>query len=232
MKAIVICLLLLPAFLVKGQIMPVGFFRAKVATKFTVKDTCGNVYDTVHIGTQVWLKQNLKTTKYSNGDAITNVTNNATWAALKAPAYCDYNNEPDSSVIYGRLYNYYTVADTNTHKLCPTGWHVPADAEWTTLTTYLEGESVAGSKLKEAGLAHWTTPNTDATNETGFTALPGGIRYDNGAFNYVGRYGSWWSSSENNTTSAWYRYMYYNNSNVYRYSNNKELGFSARCLRD
>ncbi|MFZ4740772.1 MAG: PEGA domain-containing protein [Bacteroidales bacterium] len=193
----------------------------------TVTDFDGNVYHTIKIGTQVWLKENLKTTHYRNGDAIPNVTDNTTWSNLNTAAYCNYNNKASNGTIYGRLYNWYTV---NTGNLCPTGWHVPSGAEWTTLTNYLGGKAIAGGKLKEAGLNHWISPNTEATNETGFAALPGGYRY--GAFFYFGDNGHWWSSTEINTSDAECRYMYYNYSDVGRSYRDEHYGFSVRCLRD
>ncbi len=116
--------------------------------------------------------------------------------------------------------------------VCPTGWHVPSDAEWTELTDYLVGTSDAGGKLKETGTTHWNSPNTSATNETGFTALPGGDRGHGGTFDGVGDTGYWWSATEGSTSNAWYRNMYYDRSNVYRLYGNKELGFSVRCVRD
>jgi len=125
-----------------------------------------------------------------------------------------------------------TGTQVNTGNLCPTGWHVPTDVEWTTLTTYLGGESVAGGKLKEAGLAHWNSPNTGATNETGFTALPGGYRYYGGTFYGIGYYGYLWSATEVSTSYAWYRSMIYDLSYVSRNYYNKKDGFSVRCLRD
>ena len=116
--------------------------------------------------------------------------------------------------------------------VCPSGWHLPSDAEWTQLTDYLGGESVAGGKLKETGTTHWLSPNTGATNETGFTALPGGYRYDNGPFSDIGYSGYWWSATEGSTDYAWYRNMYYSSYVVDSYLNGKELGFSVRCVRD
>jgi len=116
--------------------------------------------------------------------------------------------------------------------VCPAGWHLPSDAEWTELTNYLGGEGVAGGKLKEAGTTHWISPNTGATNETGFTALPGGYRYFSGPFLGVGGGGYWWSSTEYDTNSAWVRGMTSNASNVYRTNYNNGVGFSVRCLRD
>jgi uncharacterized protein (TIGR02145 family) len=197
----------------------------------SISDNDGNTYKTILIGTQTWMAENLKTTKYNDGTVIPLVTVNSSWEALTTPGYCWWNNDAtNNKATYGALYNWYTV---NTGKLCPTGWHVPNDAEWTTLTTYLSGESVAGGKLKETGTTHWQSPNTGATNESGFTALPGGYRFGHGAFGYVGDGGFWWSSSEYSTINAWYRYMYYNSSSVFRYSYYyKNFGFSVRCVKD
>ena len=196
----------------------------------TVTDIDGNVYHAVTIGTQVWMVENLKTTKYRDGTSIPNVTGNTAWSILTTGAYCDYNNTPSNSATYGRLYNWYAATDA--HNIAPTGWHVPTDAEWSTLTTYLGGESVAGGKLKEIGTTHWTSPNTGATNETGFTALPGGYRDYGGTFYGIGDYGYWWSATENDATYAWYRNMNYDFSDVSSYNVDKELGFSVRCVRD
>ncbi|MCX6327257.1 MAG: fibrobacter succinogenes major paralogous domain-containing protein, partial [Bacteroidia bacterium] len=125
------------------------------------------------------------------------------------------------------------VASNGGKNVCPTSWHVPSNAEWTTLTTYLGGESFAGGKLKEIGSTHWLTPNTGATNEMGFTALPGGSRSSySGTYFDVGSYGSWWSSTEYSTTQAWYRGVGYEYASVYRGGANKPNGFSVRCLRD
>jgi len=195
----------------------------------SITDIDGNTYKTVTIGTQTWMAENLKVTKYNDGIAIPNVTDNTAWSELTTGALCDYDNTPSNSETYGKLYNWHAV---NTGKLCPTGWHVPSDAEWTELTDYLGGTSDAGGKLKETGTTHWNSPNTSTTNETGFTALPGGYRHYGGAFNGIGGYGTWWSATEDDTNDAWTRLMYYTNSNVLRFSDNKELGLSVRCLRD
>jgi uncharacterized protein (TIGR02145 family) len=142
---------------------------------------------------------------------------------------------------YGVLYNWSaamngaassTTNPSGIQGVCPTGWHLPSDAEWTELTDYLGGTTIAGGKLKETGTTHWASPNTGATNETGFTALPGGYRVNNGTFYDFGYNGNWWSATEYNATNAWYRYMIYFDSNVNRNGNNKELGFSVRCVRD
>ena len=192
-------------------------------------DYDGNVYNTVIVGTQIWLKQNLNTTHYCNGDAIPNVTDITTWSHLATGAYCNYDNNASNATIYGRLYNWYTV---NTANLCPTGWHVPSDVEWTTLTTYLGGESIAGGKLKEAGLNHWQNPNIAATNETGFTALPSGLRGNNGNFNNIASSGYWWSSTENSISSASSWYIFHEYSNIGNDNSIEQMGFSVRCVKD
>jgi uncharacterized protein (TIGR02145 family) len=196
----------------------------------TVTDYDGNVYNTVTIGTQVWMKENLKVTHYNNGDTISNITAQGVWDTLTSGAYCNYNNNSSFVNTYGRLYNWYAVNDTRF--LCPTGWHVPTDAEWTTLTNYLGGEDIAGGKLKEKDTTHWESPNTGATNDYWFTALPGGYRNSHGTFYGVGHYGYWWSATENNATIAWVRDLDYDNSNVTRDNYNKVDGFSVRCIRD
>ena len=193
----------------------------------TISDYDGNVYNTVKIGGQIWMAENLKTTKYNNGTDIPLVTDNTAWANLTTPAYCWYNNNSSYKDTYGALYNWYTV---NTGNLCPSGWHVPSDAEWTTLIDYLGGEP--GGKLKETDTTHWHSPNIGATNESGFTALPGGVRDVSGMFGNIGYYGYWWSATEDGTDLAWYRDMTYNGSYVARYNTHKKLGFSVRCVRD
>jgi len=206
-------------------------FRTFTAGSETVTDIDGNEYHTVTIGTQTWLVENLKTTKYNDGTSIPNVTDNNERGNLSTPGYCWYNNDATNKNPYGALYNGYTV---NTGKLAPIGWHVPTDAEWTILTTYLGGESVAGGKLKETGTTHWLSPNNGATNESGFTALPGGISGGDGTFLHIGYGGFWWSSTENDTYTfiAWYRVLDYNLNYISRNSNSKNLGFSVRCVRD
>ena len=201
-----------------------------VAAPGSVYDSDGNVYNTIVIGTQEWLRENLRTSKYNDGSSIPLVTDNTAWSNLITPGYCWYNNDAATyKATYGALYNWYTV---NTGKLCPTGWHVPSDAEWTTLTTYLGGENVAGGKLKETSTAHWYSPNAGATNETNFTALPGGSRDFDGSFYGIGNYCDLWSSTESNTDNAWDWGMYYLDSIIYRDYYNKRDGFSVRCVRD
>ena len=185
---------------------------------------------TIVIGTQQWMEKNLDVLTYRNGDIIPQVTDPTAWAALTTGAWCYYNNDVANGAIYGKLYNWYAVNDPR--GLAPTGWHVPTDDEWTTLSTTLGGDAVAGGKMKVAGTTRWTTPNTGATNESGFAGLPGGYRYTNGSFYNVGDYGYWWSSTELNTTNAWYRFLGYNDGSFLRSGGNKKFGFSVRCLRD
>ena len=194
-------------------------------------DYDGNSYETVQIGDQLWMAENLKTTHYNNGDEIPNITNNGDWVSLSTGAYCDYDNNPTNSDTYGRLYNWYAVDDAR--GICPEGWHVPTDEEFTVLTDYLDGTSVAGGKMKEAGTEHWNSPNTGATNESGFTGLPAGYRHVNSGYYYsMGYLGYFWSSSESSSSNAWYRKLHYNSSNVYRNSDYERHGISVRCAGD
>jgi uncharacterized protein (TIGR02145 family)/uncharacterized repeat protein (TIGR02059 family) len=193
----------------------------------TVRDLDGNYYGGIAIGTQEWMLPNLQTTKYNDGTSIPNVTDNATWESISTGAYCWYNNDAGTyKATYGALYNWYTI---NTGKLCPAGWHMPTDADWTTLTDYLGGTSLAGGILKEAGTAHWSSPNTGATNGVGFIALPGGYRSD--IFREITISGNWWSSTVQDY-GAWSRSMYNNNTDVGYGDNVYYFGFSVRCLRD
>jgi uncharacterized protein (TIGR02145 family) len=184
----------------------------------------------VTIGTQVWTNKNLDVSTYRDGTPIPQVTDPIAWAALTTGAWCYYNNDPANGEVYGKLYNWYAVNDPR--GLAPAGFHVPTDAEWTTLTTYLGGESIALGKMKEAGTTHWFSPNEDATNSSGFTGLPGGLRYDIGIFSHIGSAGYWWSSSQIGTVTAWGRGLDNYNSYVNKLTTNKKFGFSVRCLRD
>jgi uncharacterized protein (TIGR02145 family) len=196
----------------------------------TVSDIDGNAYNTVLIGTQCWTKENLKTSRYRNGGLIPNVTDGTAWSNLTTGAWSYYNNDVSNNAIYGKLYNWYT---TRGDTLCPTGWGVPTDAEWTTLTTYLGGESVAGGKMKTIGTAYWESPNTGAINLSGFSALPGGYRNNfGGSFRDIRRDASFWSATEFDNFNAWIRSLINDDGNVYRYDDIKSLGASVRCLRD
>ena len=200
-----------------------------IALSETVTDIDGNVYNTVTIGTQTWMLENLKTTKYNDGTDIPNITDVGTWEGLLTPGYCWYENDIDNKATYGALYNFYTV---NTAKLAPTGWHVPTDEEFTTLTDYLGGAYIAGGKLKEAGTEHWYSPNAGATNETGFTALPGGFRSQYGLFDFIKGGGFWWSATEGSATEAHGRNMYYDGRDVWIDYGSKKFGASVRCIKD
>jgi uncharacterized protein (TIGR02145 family) len=195
-----------------------------------VSDIDGNTYKTVTIGTQTWMAENLRVARYKDGTAIPLVTDTIAWANLTTPGFCWYNNDETTyKATYGALYNWYAVS---TGKLCPAGWHVPTDDEWTTLRIYLGDDSFAGGKLKETGTAHWASPNTGATNETGFTALPGGFRYLTGIFDRIGGWGFWWTATENNDVWAHYCFLIYDTSSLVGPHYVKVEGFSVRCLRD
>lgn len=201
-------------------------FTTRTDTLFDIE---GNLYYSQTIGTQIWMAENLKTTKFNNGKSIPNVTSDATWGVLSTPAYCWYNNDKvTNKVTYGALYNWYAV---NTGRLCPAGWHVPSDDEWTTLVTYLGGTGEAGSKLKEAGTAHWDSPNT-GTNESGFTALQGGSRSSSSGLFYNEGFGAWWSATEYNATDAWHLSFGHSEDRVYQLHYPKSFGFSIRCVKN
>lgn len=195
----------------------------------TVSDIDGNTYKTVTIGTQTWMAENLRTTKYNDGSNIPNITSNSEWGSTTTGAQCTYNNTSNGDTIatFGRLYNWHAV---NTGKLCPTGWHIPTDAEWTTLTIYL-GYEISGGKLKEMGTGNWDSPNTGATNESGFTALPSGRRVD-GTFMQIRQWGFWWTTTELSANSIANREIGYNNAGVFNFGYPKESGFSVRCVKD
>lgn len=206
-----------------------------------VADIDGNVYHSVKIGDQCWMIENLKVTHYRNGDPIPNLTDNGEWYNTSSGAYCDFNNDGGHVEVYGRLYNFYAIQDSG--NIAPEGWHIPTDAEWKQMETYLgmsQGDADAtgwrgtdeGGKLKEAGTEHWNAPNTGATNETGFTALPGGYRVNNGAFLNMGIYAYFWSATESGDYAAWGRILSSGVAGVYHYSDSKSAGFSLRCVKD
>jgi uncharacterized protein (TIGR02145 family) len=175
----------------------------------------------------------LKVSKYRNGDNIPTGLSNSAWQATQSGAFAIYNNDPANDGLYGKLYNHYAVTDTR--GLCPTGWHVPTDGDWTTLETFLGGSIVAGGALKSTAIqptpGGWNSPNTGATNSSGFTAGPGGLRGDNGTFNYLGSNCHLWTSSLSGT-NAWYRDLNYAGGNISRTNIIRTRGFSVRCLRD
>lgn len=200
----------------------------------TISDIDGNTYRTIGIGNQEWMAEDLKTSRYSNGDIIPNITNNAQWAAQTQGAWCYYDNDAQFACPNGKLYNWYVTIDER--NVCPTGWHVPSDAEWTVLTDYLAGLNAAGGKMKS--LTGWWSPNVAATNESGFSGLANGARYDaalgSGFLNY-GSHGLWWSTTEdlsNGNVGAWFRQLRRDVGSVDRNNYYRECGFSIRCLRD
>jgi uncharacterized protein (TIGR02145 family) len=195
-----------------------------------VTDIDGNSYNTVIIGSQEWMVENLKTTKFNDGSTIPLVTDATAWMGLGTPGYCWYNNdETANKSTYGGIYNWYAV---NSGKLCPTGWHIPSQAEWITLNTSLGGDSIVGGKLKETGTTHWMSPNTGANNYGGFSALPAGSRSSKGAFENLGYSARWWTSTELSDLSAWYRSLYYSNSAFQKGYGSKNFGYSVRCIKD
>jgi uncharacterized protein (TIGR02145 family) len=213
------------------KISPVVFNLGK--TYGSVTDIDGNTYKTITIGTQTWMAENLRTTKYRNNEVIPNVTDATAWGNASSGAYCNFNNTKniDTIAIYGRLYNWFAVGDSR--NIAPVGWHVPTDAEWTMLTDYLGGWSDAGGKLKETGITHWRTPNTGATNESGFTAISADSRNSVGFF-----YNDWdqsitlWSSTKRNLTDAWKIDMSWETTEVWRSSAYFSDGYAVRCVKD
>ena len=189
-----------------------------------------STYTYVTICKQQWMEKNLDVTTYRDGTVIPQVTDAATWSLLTTGAWCWYNNDPLNGAIYGKLYNWYAVNDPR--GLAPQGWHIPTDAEWTTLNNLLGGDAAAGGKMKTTGTTRWAAPNTSATNESGFSGLPGGFRSFNGAFGDVGDVGRWWSATEFYSAIALARSLYCGFGYLGRANYGKESGFSVRCLRD
>jgi len=212
----------------------------------TVTDIDGNVYQTVKIGDQWWMAENLKVTHYQNGDSIPHVTDNTQWTNLTTSAYCNYNNDSTNVSTYGRLYNWAAVVDSR--KIAPSGWHVSTDEEFTALEEYLiangynwdgtTSDNKIGKSL--ASKTGWNSSSEagdvgndmSTNNSSGFTALPGGYRYSYGSFNYIDYFGLWWIATEYSSTEALSRYLYYDRSGFGRASNNKNYGFSVRCVKD
>ena len=211
----------------------------------SVEDIDGNRYEIVKIGSQYWFKSNLKVSKYRNGDSIPTRLNNSAWESTTDGAYAVYESEQENDDLYGKLYNHYAVTDSR--GLCPTGWHVPSDAEWNILVKYLDpdadttsskiAQSIrAGGALKskatQPSIGGWGSPNEGATNSSGFTALPGGGRYNDGDFESLTIAGCWWSSSVSSGSLAWERSLTSNFSNFYHSLYGRTPGFSVRCVRD
>ncbi|MEI6748081.1 MAG: fibrobacter succinogenes major paralogous domain-containing protein [Bacteroidales bacterium] len=219
------------------------FSFSQVKSDDQVVDIDGNIYNTVKIGNQIWLKENLKVTRYNNGAPISLIKDTNAWTSLTTPAYCNYKNSERIAQEYGRLYNYYTVVDPR--KLCPAGTHVPTDNEWETLSDFLGGMKVAGGKMKESGTKHWRSPNVitiDTMNgdfseisleDCGFSALPSGRQYHN-CYTFLGEYTQIWSSTscEYDDDLVWCRYMTFSLPHLNRFTYKKHYGLSVRCLKD
>ncbi|HWR99761.1 MAG TPA: fibrobacter succinogenes major paralogous domain-containing protein, partial [Prolixibacteraceae bacterium] len=219
-----------------SEISPIIFNTG--LTYGSVTDIDGNKYKTIRIGTQVWMAENLKTTRYNNGSPIPNVTGDTEWKNLVSGGYCWYNTDPSNfKDTYGALYNWYAVIDNS--KICPTGWKVPNSAEWKILASNLGGEGVAGGKMKETGTAHWISPNGGASNESGFTGLPGGGRYTGttSRFLTLGSYGTWWSSTSSYQGGLGADYFSTDSYSSVGYLSDdwqafKSSGLSVRCLKE
>ncbi len=197
----------------------------------SVSDADGNIYKTVTIGSQTWMAENLRTTTFNDTTAISKITNADTWSAMSSAGYCNYNNtlNKDSIATFGRLYNYYAI---ETEKLAPEGWRVATNNDWQILVTYLGGSDIAGAKLKETGTSHWNTPNTGATNLSGFTALPSGTRTSAGTFEGSKSAGYWWSHTEYNSYFAYRNAILFDGSSVLNGNLNKKYGFAVRCIKE
>lgn len=207
---------------------------------FVYHDLDGNTFNGVEIGTQCWMDQNLKVTRYPNGEEIPNITVDSEWIALgnnnTDDAYCYYNNNAGS--IYGALYTYAAAIADNWVRdnydgqgVCPFGWHLPTDSEWSILTTFLGGESIAGGKMKSVGTTYWDSPNVGATNSSNFNGLPGGYRIF-GYFRYSSDNSCWWSATVSTSGYSWRRSLYHNEESVYRWPISRSDGLSIRCLRN
>jgi uncharacterized protein (TIGR02145 family) len=188
------------------------------------------VIDTVVIGGQTWMKYNLDVDKYRNGDLIPQVQDPSLWDNLTTGAWCYYQSNTENGRTYGKLYNWYAVNDPR--GLAPEGWSIPTVDQWISLETNLGGMSVAGGKMKLPGTTLWVAPNTDATNSSGFTGLPGGIRYPNNSYLYIGKAGYWWSSTAPGVSHAWVRALSNTSAELARLQILKVVGLSVRCIRN
>jgi len=197
----------------------------------TVTDIDGNMYNTIQIGDKWWMAENLNVTHYRNGDIIPHVPNNETWSNSTTGAYCNYNNDTNNAMTYGRLYNWYALNDSR--NIAPTGWHVSTDAEWQTLVDYFGGDYYAGNKLKESGTTHWGVTQNQVTNESGFTALPGGQRYGyGGVYQNIEEIGSFFTSTESSDGQAWNWQLFSGRGEARHNNMDKEMGHSVRCVKD
>ena len=200
----------------------------------SVMDADGNVYPVAEIGNQCWTASNLKTSKFADGSAIPNNTDVEFWSQITTPAtpaWRIFNNKPINDSIYGKLYNWYAISDPR--NVCPNGWHVPTNEEWDALANYLGGDSIAGGKMKTLGTQFWQSPNIGATNESGFSGLPGGRCSGNlGTLSNLGDTGFWWSYSAFDDLGAWFRFIKNNEEKLSKNYYYKASGFSVRCKKN
>jgi len=197
----------------------------------TTTTTTTSAIPNVVIGTQRWSTINLDVSTYRDGTPIPEVTDPTEWANLTTGAWCYYDNDPANGPVYGKLYNWYAVNNIANGGLAPVGQHIPTDTEWNTLITFLGGESVAGGKMKSTDML-WISPNVGATNESGFTGLPGGFQFFFGGFSNIGSGGLWWTLTEFNATNVWYYTLSNFTDDSGRGNSNKNSGFSVRCIID
>lgn len=203
-------------------------FTTAAPPAITVTDIDGNIYQTITICNQIWTTNNLNVTKYRNGDAIPQVTDPTAWSTLTTGAWCYYLNNTSNGPIYGKLYNWYAVNDSR--GLAPIGWHIPSDIEYTSLSSCLGGESIAGGKMKTLTL--WNSPNLGASNSSGFSSIPGGVRYSNGTFQFLGYSSNYWTSTLNNTT-VFFRNNVSTNAIMFRGTDGTtNSALSVRCVKD
>ncbi len=215
-----------------GTLLFTGCDDVETEDPLKVVDIDGNEYNTVIIGGQEWMAENLRTATYRNGEAIIHLEPNHAWSSAgstQAGGWAHYQNNDDLENTYGKLYNWYAVNDPR--KICPEGWHVPSDAEWTILTDFLDGLDEAGGKMKSTGTGHWKSPNVEASNQSGFNGRPGGYRNFNGEFVFLTTYGYWWSSTVKDASYSWGRYLHHNDKKVGRNGSFKTNGLSVRCVK-
>ena len=205
--------------------------------KITVKDIDGNIYKTVKIGTQVWMEENLKTTRYDDSTPIPLIQDSTVWGDYQTGAYCYYRNSLDNQYNFGNLYNWYAVNDAR--KLAPKGWHIPSSEEWDILINFIGGDSATSPKLRQTGSIFWEAPNNGATNESGFSALPAGFRFCKGNFfdweyTNIGWVASFWTSTnfERRKYYANFIRIYSGNGNIGKLEADKNFGMSVRCIKD
>ncbi|MCK9203556.1 MAG: fibrobacter succinogenes major paralogous domain-containing protein [Bacteroidales bacterium] len=196
----------------------------------TVKDIDGNAYHPITIGKQVWLTENLRVTHFQNGEAIPEAKNKTEWKNLKSASRCNLDNDPSMAAVYGSLYNWYAVDDKR--NICPKGWHVPSENEWSELTNFLGGEAIAGGKMKNQGHDRWAWPNSGATNESGFNAIPNGYRSNLGTFYPLDTYTFFWTSTGYSGDCALSKFLQNDYDGVTTIENDHAFGFSVRCIRD